>query len=404
MRFLHARRWRSGIPWVLIVFGIVVSGPATADWPGVEFAKQWGPGDVRQSVDPHYRNGCRVITNGQGDPDFITSPVALASPFQGVMRLDIRLNRLAHLSGVEFRLGDARFENYYAFPIPYYTDPLFNIVQDDHWQSFTFGPSHARLVGTPPKGTLNTLGVYIQDNARGALIVDIANLRWDRPVLDRGIVSLTFDDGYDDHYWAAGLMHQYGLRGTAYVMPRQIGQPGYLTLQQLKQMQTDYGWGVSAHHQIPLTDFAPAQLDRELRFTVDFLRRQGFTASAPHIAYPLGRQNRAAVVATTRRYFQTARLAGGGAETFPPANRYFIRAYNVHRALAPEAVLRDLQKAVDAGQWMVLMFHYLVEEPQNDYDYSRSAFEEIVKGIAEDQFVVMPVHEAAAPLLQSPPS
>lgn len=402
MKISHARLGLILIASVVLVFGFARLDEDKANLAPVKFSKKWGPGIVHKQSDAHYRNWSRVVTNGKGDPDFIAAPVNIDAPLQDFIRFDIRLNKLAHFSGVEFRLGDAGFENYYAFPIPFYADPLFNIVQDGHWQPYTFGPSHARIVGTPQTGRLNSLGVYIQDNKRGALIVDIANFRFSRPALDRGIVSITFDDGYDDHFEAARLMHQYGLRGTAYVMPRQIGQPGYLSLEQLKQLQTRYGWGISAHHRVPLTDFSPAQLDQELKYTVDYLNRQGFAESAPHIAYPLGRQNRANVFSTTQKYFQTARLAGGGAETFPPANRYFIRAYNVHRALSPEAVVRDIQTAVDAGQWILLMFHYIVAQPKDDYGYAQTDFEEIVKRVADHQFVVMPVHEAAAPLPKMP--
>ena len=400
-----ASLWFIGAACALLVFGFARSGP-DADpeaSPLISLSKSWGPGKVREPSDPHYRDWRRVETDGRGHPDFMAAPVDAHPPFQDFISFDIRLNKLAHFSGIELRLGDRRFENYYAFAIPFYADPPFNIIQDGHWQRYTFGPSHASTVGTPHKGPLEYLGVYLQDNQRGPLIVDIANLRFLRPALDRGIVSITFDDGYDDHFWAATIMHAYGLRGTAYVMPRQIGQPGYLTLEQLKQMQTEYGWGISAHHQTPLTDFPPAQLDAELKYTVDYLNRQGFSESAGHIAYPLGRQNREAVLRAVSQYFKTARLAGGGAETFPPADRYLIRAYNVHRALAPAKVALDIQKAVNAGQWIILMFHYLVEDPTNDYGYARDAFEEVVRHVADLDLTVMPMHEAAATIWPKPP-
>ena len=403
MKVSCAAQWLIGLNSILLLIGCYNLNVENTHVPSMGFTKKWGPGIFAKKSDPQYRDWIRVKTNGKGNPDFIVSPVLISSPFNEFISFDIRLNNMDYFSGVELRLGDAAFNNYYAFPIPFYSDPLFNIIQGGSWHHFTFGNSHASVVGSPQAHQLKYLGVYVQDNQKGSLIVDIANLRMSKPRLNKGIVSLTFDDGYNEHYWAATILHQYGLRGTAYVMPRQIGESGYLSLDQLKRMKTLYGWGISAHHQTPLTDFSPEQLDKELKFTVDYLYRQGFSDSAPHLAYPLGKQNRQAVWAATKKHFKTARVAGGGADTFPPANIFLIRAYGVTRGLSPQVVLKDIETAVDAGQWVVLMFHYLVEKPADDYGYPKSDFEEIMKRIAEKRFVVMPVHEAAAPILKAKP-
>jgi len=359
----------------------------------LELNKSWGPGAFFREGQHPIAAWNRVRTNGKGEPDFLSSSVDIRPPFRGTISFDIRINNLNFFSGVEFRLGDSEFKNYYAFAIPYFSDPDFNIIQEGEWHHYTFGSSHAQIVGTPQNSNLKQFGVYIQDNAKGSLIVDIANLQFTKPVLSQGIVSITFDDGYDEHLWAAEVMGKYGLRGTAYVMPRQIGRPGHLTLEQAKTMQARYNWGISVHHEIPFTDFSPLDLDRELKFMIDYLTKHGFSDSARHLAYPLGKQNRQYVLSTTKKYFQSARVAGGGAETYPPADIFLMRTYNVSNALAPRKIIADIESAVEAGQWIILMFHYLVDSPKTDYEYSKSQFEEIIKRIAENQLVVKPVHE-----------
>lgn len=51
-------------------------------------------------------------------------------------------------------------------------------------------------------------------------------------------VVLTFDDGYADNYqYAFPLLQRYGFKATFYVIARRIGQKGYMTWAQLRDMQ-----------------------------------------------------------------------------------------------------------------------------------------------------------------------
>lgn len=51
-------------------------------------------------------------------------------------------------------------------------------------------------------------------------------------------VILTFDDGYEDNYTEMlPILEEYGMKATVYVITNQIGQPGYLTWDQLRAMQ-----------------------------------------------------------------------------------------------------------------------------------------------------------------------
>jgi hypothetical protein len=87
-----------------------------------------------------------------------------------------------------------------------------------------------------------------------------------------------------------------------------------------------------------------------------------------------------------------------GAETLPPADIFLLRTYNVLNTTPPEEVIRTIETAVNSGQWIILMFHYLVEKPKTDYQYSKADFKEIIKQINDKGFVVKPVHEVAQTL------
>ncbi|MEP7286731.1 MAG: polysaccharide deacetylase family protein [Chloroflexota bacterium] len=74
-------------------------------------------------------------------------------------------------------------------------------------------------------------------------------------------VILTFDDGFDDAYNVAfPLLKQYGMTGTFYVITGRVGQPGYLTWDQITEMHAagmEIG-GHTIHHpfltQLPTLD------------------------------------------------------------------------------------------------------------------------------------------------------
>lgn len=66
------------------------------------------------------------------------------------------------------------------------------------------------------------------------------------PLPERSVV-LTFDDGYDDNYRLAyPLLRQYGMTGTFFIITDLVDQPGYMTWDQLRDMQR-HGMSIESH-------------------------------------------------------------------------------------------------------------------------------------------------------------
>lgn len=371
-----------------MIAALSLSVSIMAEPESVHFQKYWGPGKTVMAVESMSR-AVEDETDGKGEPDLIVAPIRDRSFKRENLYFDIKIDKMENVSGFEIRLGDKGFANYYALSIPLFEDPDFNIIQDKCWQTYSFGLSNARVVGRPPK-KVNRFGIYTQDNGKGPIHVAVRKIRF-RPAPATGYVSLTFDDGYLDTMRAAEIMGKYNFPGTAYIMPRQIGTPGYLSLAQLRELKKKYHWGISAHHAIPYTDFTPYALNREIRFTLNFLASNGFAVSAPHLAYPLGKQDRDVVLPIVRRYFETARVAGGGVETLPPADPYLLRTVNVLDTTKPEDLVKVVKNAVDNGQWAILMFHYLVTKPKTPIEYRKKDFVRFIDLLAQAQVPVLPV-------------
>jgi peptidoglycan/xylan/chitin deacetylase (PgdA/CDA1 family) len=207
------------------------------------------------------------------------------------------------------------------------------------------------------------------------------------------VVSFTFDDGWAEHATvAAPVLARHGMAATAYVMPDQIGAPGYLTRDQLRQLFVGFGWDVAAHHATPFTALPPTALEDVLLGVVAALRSLGVGEGFRHLAYPLGKRDPQRATPLARKHFCTARLAGGGSETIPPADPHALRAWNVTNTTRTEEVVAAARRARDHGEWLILMFHRLLPgEARQATEYPVEAFQELVAGVAQTGVAVRTV-------------
>jgi hypothetical protein len=176
-------------------------------------------------------------------------------------------------------------------------------------------------------------------------------------------------------------------------MPDQVGLPGYMSLAQLRELRDRHGWDIAAHHFNALTDFAPDALEALMKRTRGWLEAEGFGPGARHLAYPLGKQEPFTVVPLARRFFDTARVASAGPETLPPGDPYRLRAVNVTKDTTPDAIRAAVRRARENHEWLILMFHWLVEEPEWITQYSIGDFRRVLQVIDEESIAVLPVSQ-----------
>jgi len=358
------------------------------------FAPLWPGGTFELGADAGF-NWARIVTDGQGGSTFVANVRPYKPRIDATgrfVKVRIKIDDVTKLAGTEFRLSSDRFsKDYFAFSFPIYDDADFNVVRDGVWTTLTFSFGGARVEGDPDRSAIDSIGWYVADKGNGTPIT-----AWwgglslvDEPA--EGVVSITFDDGYDDNLVAAEIMAKHGMAGTAYVIPSAVGQQGYLNHHQLVDMQLRYGWDVAAHHATPFTELRPDELENVILGVQQFLMENDFTNGAGHLAYPLGKQNTALVRPLVRKHFATARVAAQGPETLPPADPHLLRVLNVTNDTTPEEVKAAAERARDHREWLILMLHYLVDEPSHSLEYRTADFERMVAGIAETGVKVMPL-------------
>jgi len=380
--------------FLTIMLQSCAAGPRLPEaWDG-PLVIAWGRAAISYEGASESGRWTSITTRGDGRATFLRSRDGVTRPInldEHFLRCRVRIDRTDKVAGLELRLSDTiSFERHVAFRIPFYSDHSADRIHPEEWTGVSFGLGNAVFVGNPDLDHLTYFGWFVMDSGEGEVVFELTDLeRVSRP--QEGIVSFTFDDGYVDQLEAARALSEYGLGATAYVMPRQIGWPGYLDSAQLAALVEEHDWEVSSHHATPFTDFPRQELENEIAYSFESLEQLGFSATAGHLAYPLGKQNSRVVMNVVRNAFASARLASGGPETLPPADWHLLRAVNVLPTLSPEDVFEAVERAHENGEWAILMFHHLVESPQQDTDYAVADFERLVRLVAESGARVMTV-------------
>lgn len=343
--------------------------------------ERWGQGSLEFGRDGRF-DWVRCTTRGKGSPALLVNETPYAPPLdlsRKFVKVWIRVDDVRKLGALEFRLSsDGHQSDILHFSVPLFVDPEFGLVQSGSWIPITFSLGTARQTGRPDPRRIDSAGWYVEDAGRGPVRFSWGGLAViDTP--EPGLVSFTFDDGYDEHARvAAPLMARHGLRGTAYVMPDQIGTQGYMTLAELASLRDRFGWDVAAHHAVPFTDFPRDELERTILGVRRFLTVNGFSPGADHLALPLGKHDTERVLPLVRKHFRTTRIAGAGPETLPPADPHRLRVLNVLASTPPDTVEDWARRAQRYGEWAILMFHFLVENPQKETEYSIENFRQVV--------------------------
>jgi peptidoglycan/xylan/chitin deacetylase (PgdA/CDA1 family) len=369
--------------------------PPSAPLVGAEaFAPLVGVGAHERGSDARGAT-LRFETSGPGVMAAVGTSAPLIPPLDlggRFVSLRVRVDAAERLAGAELRLASR--DGSFAIDVPVFEDGPMNLLQSGQWVDLTLSLGAARREGKPDRGAIERVEwrVAERDGAGSHVTGWVGGFR--AHALPReGVVSFSFDDGYDEHYAvAAPILAEVGLRATAYVMPDQIGELGYMDLEQIHALDRVFGWDVGSHHFTPFTEFARAELPAVLDGIRRTLKAEGFARGVRHLAYPLGKHD-SGIVALVRPRFATARLASGGPETLPPADPHRLRALNVLRSTPPEALVAAAERARDEREWLILMFHFLVEAPQLDTEYAIRDLRAAAAGIAATGVPVRPVSE-----------
>ena len=102
-------------------------------------------------------------------------------------------------------------------------------------------------------------------------------------------IVITFDDGYRDNYENAFLiMKKLGFKGTIFCIGEKIGQAGYLTKEEIREMAKsgfEFGSHTLSHRDLPTLH--STEKEREIKDSKSFLSNE-LELNADYFCYPRG--------------------------------------------------------------------------------------------------------------------
>lgn len=261
--------------------------------------------------------------------------------------------------------------------------------------TFSFG-RNSTTTGSPNKAAINCIQVRCKDDTTGAINVWYGGIEsFDEP--QTGVISITFDDGFDGVWnYAKPYMDKYGYAGVEYVITSgRIGTSGYMTLAQLKVLQTD-GWDISNHTKTHgfLSQQTPAEIEQEFYDSQNWLIANGFTKGAQDLALPHGDYDETVVLPIVKKYFRSCRTIVANCETIPPADQYKLRVYLVLNTTTTTQLQTAITNAINNKEWLILVFHQIVTSgASQSTQYLKADFETVMDFINSSSGVVRTVSD-----------
>ncbi|MBJ8337278.1 polysaccharide deacetylase family protein [Antrihabitans sp. YC3-6] len=207
------------------------------------------------------------------------------------------------------------------------------------------------------------------------------------------VISLTFDDGFEEDSKAASILSDHGLRGTFFVNSGNIGKPGYIGLDALRGIASD-GHEIGGHTVLhrDLTALSPDEARRDICIDRVTLLRWGFQVR--NFAYPFAAASPDLLNAVAGCGYNSGRSLDElrsptlcpscpASETIPPETPYFTKASSQAENTWTLADFKQrVQDAQQKGGWLQLTFHRLCTEDCNRIAVTDALFNQFVSWLA----------------------
>ena len=142
-------------------------------------------------------------------------------------------------------------------------------------------------------------------------------------------IILTFDDGYADNYQEMlPILEAHGMKAVVYMVTNMIGQPGYLSWEQLREMQ-ERGVEIGSHtaNHLPLTELSPEERAEEVQLSKLLMEWNGIR-TVFSLSYPNGKYDDSLPQLLRESEYLTAVTGDPGLNTFQ-TDPYLMQRVNI---------------------------------------------------------------------------
>ncbi|MCR5446722.1 MAG: polysaccharide deacetylase family protein [Schwartzia sp.] len=162
-------------------------------------------------------------------------------------------------------------------------------------------------------------------------ILDFLRAKKGKQTLPEKAVIVTLDDGYKDNYTdMLPIMESRGMKATVFMVTNDIGLPGYLTWDMLRDMQ-NRGIEIGSHtaNHLPLTEMSPADAREEVQLSKILMEWNGIKTIFG-LSYPNGKYKDFMPQMLKESEYLAAVTGDAGLNTFE-TNPYLLHRINIPR-------------------------------------------------------------------------
>ena len=162
-------------------------------------------------------------------------------------------------------------------------------------------------------------------------ILDFLRAKKGKQTLPEKAVIVTLDDGYKDNYTdMLPIMESRGMKATVFMVTNDIGLPGYLTWDMLRDMQ-NRGIEIGSHtaNHLPLTEMSPADAREEVQLSKTLMEWNGIKTIFG-LSYPNGKYKDFMPQMLRESEYLAAVTGDAGLNTFE-TNPYLLHRINIPR-------------------------------------------------------------------------
>lgn len=319
----------------------------------------------------------------------------------------IKTNKSQDLEGVDLYLSNDHWQKSIRYNL---TGGEYNVERNDEWLRLGVGKGADRNINlgnwvisdpTFDWSTIDSVKFLVAAKAGKNVAVDIKDFNL-VPDQKEARAVIMFDDGWGSVMDAAAVMNIYGMKGNVPVITGSVGAPRYLTLDNLKTLQNEYGWNIVNHsklHKDGVAYYVDAQnmkgYEEDITDALAYLIKNGINSAPNWFVYPYGKVD-AALKNVIGKYYKFGRSTIDSPELFPFADPLEVKIISVYSYpdISTADILNAISDAQRFNQTIIFMFHkFSVGVPKDYHEWQLSEFEAILKGIQEQGIKVVTLSE-----------
>lgn len=308
-----------------------------------------------------------------------------------------------HLPITAIAGGDYRFTNYYQSNIT--TKVVVRITKTDGTDRYLGLPNaepsttwkQYSEIFTIPIDAAQITVLHIITGVGYLVTDDYSVLPTQIHGFNRGLVSLTFDDGWEDNYTSVlPILNQHGFKSTQYYATTYIkGSGEEYKIKAFADAGNEIGSHTITHPY--LTKLNIKNIDRELLQSKQYLEGLVGMGKVTEFASPYGDYN-SKVIGEIQKYYRSHRSTDEGYNSKDNFNIYNIRVQNMTNTTSLAQYQEWLRNAQEDNTWLVIIYHRVGDNP-DQFETAPTDFSAQMQAVSQSGLAVRTVGQALDEIL-----